>query len=216
MGKLVTMQIAAIPITTILVTLFLNRVIASREQIARRSKLNMIIGSFFSEVGRPLLSLISSFDSNREQLRDELNLGDNWSEEDFARAQAQAEILASASQMKVQSNKTKLKEIHHFLADRRLFLQGMVQNPALLERDSFADMLLAVFHLAEEMDNRTNLDELTDIDYTHLGSDMKRAYSRLLTEWISHSAYLKWGYSYLYSLVVRSNPLKNLPSAEVH
>ena len=216
MGKLVTMQMAAIPITTILVTLFLNRVITSREQQARRSKLNMIIGSFFSEVGRPLLSMISAFDSNREKLKDELDLGDNWTKADFLKATAVVKELTSTSQIKVQLDKAELKEIHRFLAERRLFLQGMVQNPALLERDSFADMLLAVFHLAEEMDNRINLDELSDIDYAHLSSDMKRAYSRLLTEWLGHSSYLKGNYSYLYSLVVRNNPLKNLSSAEVH
>ena len=214
-GKLVTMQLASVPLTTILVTLFLNRVISSREQRARKSKLNMVIGSFFSEVGRPLVALISSFDPNRERLRAELDLGDKWLAEDFARARAAACDLSSSTQLKVQSDKARLNEIHRFLSDRRLFLQGLVQNPALLERDSFADMLLAVFHLAEEMDSRPDLNSLGDSDYAHLSGDVKRAYTSLLTEWVSHSAYLKDGYPYLYSLVVRSNPLKGLASAEV-
>jgi hypothetical protein len=55
----------------------------------------------------------------------------------------------------------------------------------LLEHDSFTDLLLAIFHLSEELAARDTLDGLPQSDYEHLAGDIKRAYTLLIREWFS-------------------------------
>ena len=43
---------------------------------------------------------------------------------------------------------------------KRDFLLRLLENPNLLEHDSFANLLLAVFHLTEELAQRRDLDRL--------------------------------------------------------
>ena len=44
-------------------------------------------------------------------------------------------------------------------------------------------------------------------DYDHLTGDMKRAFMKLLEEWLEYMKHLKKDYPYLFSLAVRTNPM---------
>jgi len=65
-----------------------------------------------------------------------------------------------------------------------MLLLGLLENPDLLERELFPELLWAVFHPAEELSHRTTIEGLPDTDYEHFKSD----------------------YPYLFSLAVRTNP----------
>jgi 2-oxo-4-hydroxy-4-carboxy--5-ureidoimidazoline (OHCU) decarboxylase len=56
----------------------------------------------------------------------------------------------------------------------------MLENPNLLEHDTFTDMLLAVFHVTEELIARETLNELPNSDVDHLTNDIDRAFKTLL------------------------------------
>src|SRR3990170_1355371 len=56
-----------------------------REKMARLEKMNMVIGAFFSEVGRQLLVDFSAFDPQMEVIRRELIVTNTWTESDFSR-----------------------------------------------------------------------------------------------------------------------------------
>ena len=83
----------------------------------------------------------------------------------------------------------------------------LLENPNLLEHETFTELLWAVFHLTEELEYRADLDKLPHTDMVHISGDIKRVYVLLLNRWIDYVMHLKDQYPYLYSLAVRTNPL---------
>lgn len=211
MLRLLTLQLGFVPISVLLITLFLNRLIANREKRARLAKLNMVIGSFFSEVGTPLLKSFPNFDPNRDEISRELTLTSQWSDEDFSNARK----YVKNHYYSIQIQKDKLEELKKFLLDKRAFLLRLLENPNLLEHESFTDLLSAIFHLSEELANRVDVRKLTDADYEHLANDIKRAYASLFPEWLDYMQHLRGSYPYFYSLSVRTNPLNPNASPEL-
>lgn len=76
-------DIAFVPIEVLLVALVLHRLLNMREKRAMLNKLNMVIGAFFSEVGRDLLAYFSEYDPKLDKIRKELVITDKWSEQEF-------------------------------------------------------------------------------------------------------------------------------------
>jgi hypothetical protein len=82
----------------------------------------------------------------------------------------------------------------------------LLENPTLLEHESFTDLLRAVFHLAEELAYREDLSQSPGTDRAHLEGDINRAYHLLVHQWLDYMEYLKMNYPYLFSLAMRTNP----------
>jgi len=101
------------------------------------------------------------------------------------------------------------------LKEKRQFLLNLLENPNLLEHESFTNLLWAVFHLTEELTLRGSLNGLQKTDCKHLAGDMKRAYHLLILEWLDYMKHLKVNYPYLFSLAVRTNPFDANASVEV-
>lgn len=204
-------DLAFMPIEVLLVTIIVHRILEVREKRARMEKLNMVIGAFFSETGMQLLGYFSDFDARRREIEECLLAGPDWEEEDFRRAERKVE----EHRCEIRRREDLLEEMRLFLLSRREFLLTMLENPVLLEHETFTDLLLAVFHLAEELKYREMLKDLSDLDAEHLCSDIARAYSLLLREWLVYLEHLKRNYPYLYSLALRMNPLGEKASAAI-
>ena len=99
-----------------------------------------------------------------------------------------------------------LEALKALLVARRSFLLALLENPNLLEHESFTELLQAVFHLNEELELRKDLKTLPDSDRAHLKSDMERVYARLVDAWLDYMKYMKDRYPYLFSLAMRTNP----------
>jgi hypothetical protein len=205
-------DLAFVPISVLMVTLIIDQVLRIREKRALLKKMNMVIGAFFSEVGTDLLKLFSSFDLHYETIRSNVIINDRWSEQNFSVAKKQLKDFAYA----LDSKKGDLETLKSFLTSKRSFLLGLLENPNLLEHESFTDLLWAVFHLTEELNCRANIRGLPDTDYKHLSGDIKRAYSILISEWLAYMQHLKIEYPYLFSLAVRTNPFDPDALPEVH
>jgi len=82
----------------------------------------------------------------------------------------------------------------------------LLENPNLLEHESFTELLWAVFHLTEELCSRVDLKQFPDADFQHLSGDIKRAYVLLIAEWLAYMKHLRDSYPYLFSLAARMNP----------
>ena len=65
-------DLAFLPIEVLLVVLVVDWAINEQEKRSQLTKLNMVIGIYFSEVGTALLKAFSDFDPNIESIRDEL------------------------------------------------------------------------------------------------------------------------------------------------
>jgi hypothetical protein len=99
-----------------------------------------------------------------------------------------------------------LEMLKKTLIERRGFLLRLLENPNLLEHETFTDLLRAVFHLTEELGFRDDLRSLPDPDYAHLALDTRRVYTLLVFEWLDYMRYLGENYPYLFSLAIRTNP----------
>jgi len=196
-------DIAFLPIEVLLVTLIVHRVLDMREKRNRMEKLNMVIGAFFSEMGMQLLGSFAEFDTTCQQIKDCLALDAGWKDEDFRRA---GKVL-SEYECAIGRDDEQLEEMREFLLSERDFLLTLLENPTLLEHETFTDLLWAVFHLTDELKYRYLIENLPETDHEHLCGDIARAYSLLLREWLVYLEHLKENYPYLFSLAVRMNPL---------
>jgi hypothetical protein len=204
-------DIAFVFIEVLMVTLIIHGVLSLREKRAIMDKLNMVIGAFFSEVGTRLLQIFSDMDPDSAALRRGLILTPDTSERDFSslRQRLAGHKYAAAT------DHDALEELQGFLVERRNFLLRLLENPNLLEHESFSDLLWATFHLTEELAHRRDVQSLPETDYQHLGGDVARVYELLTAEWLSYMEHLRANYPYLFSLAVRTNPFDPDASPEV-
>jgi hypothetical protein len=195
-------DIAFVPIEVLLVTLIIHRLLSEREKRAKLEKLNMLIGTFFSEVGTQLLTYFSDFDPNLEEIKKDLIVTTDWSEHDFLSVSKRL----TNHEYNVDIHKIDLEELRSFLLGNRHFLVRLLENPLLLEHESITELFRAVFHLTEELERRKDIRQLPDTDYAHLAGDIKRGYVLLVHQWLDYMKYLKDNYPYLFSLAMRTNP----------
>ena len=195
-------DVAFVFFEVLLVTLIIHRLLSEREKRAMLEKLNMIIGVFFSEVGTRLLAFLSDFDPKLDNIRKELIVTDDWSEQEFSNV---SKRLRSYDYT-VDTQTVRLEDLHDFLVAKRDFLLRLLENPNLLEHESFTELLRAVFHLTEELEAREDVCHLPSTDCDHLSNDINRVYSLLVHQWLDYMKYLKENYPYLFSFTMRTNP----------
>ena len=195
-------DIAFLPIQVLLVTLIIDQLLSAREKRAMLKKMNMVIGAFFSEVGTQLLKSFSDFASHEDQINKDLVQNNDWSNKAFSNIHQHLK----GYDYRVESQKGDLESLKNFLLEKRDFLLGLLENPNLLEHESFTELLWAVFHLTEELTFRPGLKQLPETDYGHLSGDIKRAYVLLISEWLAYMKHLRDNYPYLFSLAARMNP----------
>jgi len=204
-------DIAFVFLEVLLVTLILHQLLRYREKKAMLNKLNMVIGAFFSEVGGELLKIFSDFDTKSSEISQNLIITNESFEKEFLKIRKS--VINHT--YNIDSKRGNLENIRNFLKKKRQFLLNLLENPNLLEHESFTNLLWAVFHLTEELTLRRSLKELPETDYQHLAGDMKRAYHLLIVEWLNYMKHLKTDYPYLFSLAVRTNPFDANASIEV-
>lgn len=193
---------AFLPIEVIFLTLIIDQLLAMREKKERLDKLNMVIGAFFSEVGTGLLEQFAEADPGIETIKQDLMIGPGWTDAQFITASKQLKDQAH----KIDITRVDIDQLRNFLIGKRDFLVRLLENPVVLEHESFTELLRAVFHLTEELEVRKDLSNLPASDLVHMSLDMQRAYSRLINEWLDYMRYLKNKHPYLYSLAMRMNP----------
>ena len=204
-------DLAFVPIQVLLVTVIVDQMLRIREKLAMLNKLNMVIGTFFSEVGVRLLRSFLGFDHHGDSIRSDLLVTKDWT--DLQYGTVRRELRSYDYRIDVQ--RSDLNALKIFLAGKREFLLRLLENPNLLEHETFTELLWAVFHLMEELEVRDDLSQLSSPDREHLAGDIKRAYVILLVEWLAYKKHLQSEYPYLFSLAVRTNPFDVNASAPV-
>jgi len=196
-------DIGFLPIQVILVTLFLNKLLNMLDNQQKMKKLNVIISAFFSEMGIEILEEMSKGTEGCD------TLGSRIKETEFSKSNTKdMKNMIRNFEFKITLTPEKLKRFKAILGERRSLMLRMLENPNLMEHDSFTDMLWSVFHFADELQTRTSLDNLSQSDMNHLKTDTIRAYKALVLEWVDYMKYLHDEYPYLYSLAIRKNPIQ--------
>jgi len=195
-------DLAFVPMQVLLVTLIISGLLNMREKRLRLEKLNMVIGTFFSEIGTRLIAYFSDSDPELDNIRKNLIVTKDWSDQEFAVVSKRLKDYDYG----VEVQKINLEDLRIFLTGERDFLVRLLENPVLLEHESFTELLRAVFHLTEELAAREDLKKLPHTDCAHLAGDITRAYVLLVHEWLDYMRHLKDNYPYLFSLAMRTNP----------
>jgi len=178
--------------------IMLNR----RERKARIEKLNMVINLFFSEIGNRLLTYFVGLDPQAASLRKYLVVTNNWSAADFLKVSQ----LLKNHKYNIDIEKVPQEELNTFFDGKVDFLLRLLENPALLERESFTETIRAVYHFRDELLLRQDISQIPESDKKHLAGDIKRAYRLLALQWLDYMSYLKNNYPYIFSLAMRINP----------
>lgn len=182
-----------------------------RDSRERARKVNMVMGVFFSEIGNKLLGLFASYDGGVGGLQKHLLITPSWNEEDF---QGAHDNLAR-HHFAVEIDRVDLAGLCELLAGKRDFLVRLLENPVLIEQETFSETLLAIFHLAEELAYRPEFSHTPEADAKHLAGDIRRAYQFLVGSWLDYMGNQKEHYPYLFSLALRVNPFDKTASPVV-
>jgi hypothetical protein len=199
-------------IEVLLVTLLIHRLLEVREKKARLEKMNMVIETFFSEVGVHILKILSEWDPEIERIQKDFAIEEKSVDQKFKRI---CRCLRKHD-YHTDIEKHDWDAMKAFLVSKRDFLLRLLENQNLLEHESFTEVLWGVFHLAEELKARENFNGLPDADHNHLGGDVKRVYKQLTLHWLKHMEYLKGSFPYLFSLSLRTNPFDRKATPIVH
>lgn len=212
-GKILALVIIFTGVSTFLAVaanateLFLSR----RDDETRLRKLNMVMGLFFSEAGTRLLRFFTDADPALELLQNSLVIKADWGPRQFS------DVLRRLKEhpCQVRIDAIDLASLKCFLTEKSELLVGLMENPYMLEHETFSDLVIAVLHLKEELESRDTLTPLPQSDLDHLAGDMNRIYAQLSRLWLTHMEHLKGAYPFLFSLAVRKNPFDREASVVV-
>ncbi|MBZ9687877.1 hypothetical protein G9F72_016220 [Clostridium estertheticum] len=203
-------ELAFIPIEVLLVSLVIDRVIKEREKESLIEKLNLIIGVYFNEVGTNILKYCTSIDPKVDEIANLLIVEATWEEKDFKKALEKCKNY----NYEIEFCKIDLEKMNEFLLSKRGFLLRLLENPNLLEHETFTHLLTAVFHLEDELSSR-NLSELRDDENEHLELDIKRAYRASVSQWVMYMKHLKNTFPYLFVTAMSNNPFDKRTKEEI-
>lgn len=201
-GFYIFQDFAFLPLQIVIVTIVLGKYLKSREKAERLKRISVVINAFFSEAGTEILMNLANFSKNRDDIRSKLDVQTDWTDRIFSNT---VKYLENAN-IQIECNAKQLGPLKELMKSKRDFLMRIIENPNLLEHDTFTDMLLSVFHVMEELMARSEFEEGCSADMAHISNDIKRAQKALLIQWVEYMRHLHVEYPYLYSLEVRKNP----------
>jgi hypothetical protein len=204
-------DLAFVPVQVLLVMLIIDRLLQRKEKESLLHKMNMVVGVYFNEMGRDLISQFVRVTVSAEVMCAQMLVANDWDEVRFGA------VKESLKHMKydLNLNGESLEEMKEFFCVKRELVLRLLENPNLLEHESFTDLLWAVCHLSDELMHRSSLSDLPQPDMDHLKGDITRAFRLLNKEWLEYMQHLKKSYPYLYSLAVRTNPFNPERSAVI-
>jgi hypothetical protein len=203
-------ELAFIPIEVLLVSLVIDRVIKEREREGLIEKLNLIIGVYFNEVGTTILKYCTTIDSQVDEISSFLIVEPRWEERDFKSSLEKCRNY----NCEIEFHKVDLEKMNEFLLSKRGFLLRLLENPNLLEHETFTHLLTAVFHLEDELSSR-DLPNLRDDEKEHLEIDIKRVYEASVSQWILYMKHLKNTFPYLFVTAMSNNPFDKRTKEEI-
>ncbi|HWI40012.1 MAG TPA: potassium channel family protein [Verrucomicrobiae bacterium] len=212
-GKILAMVLIVTGVGTFLsvIASFTEVLLTRREQHHRATKLHMIIGLFFSEIGTRLLHTFAAADQELGEVRSHLLVDAAWSQRDYTAA---ATVLKK-HRFAVNSRAIDLRELREILQGNGNFVARLLENPYVIDHETFSDVLIALLHLKEELESREVFDRLPLPDIEHLGGDIRRVYTSLALQWLGYLQHLQGTYPFLFSLAVRRNPFDEKASVVI-
>ena len=206
-----------IPVDILIVAFLLDEIIERKEKEAMLEKLDMLMSTFFSEVGNDLINQLSTVNKYKASTEN-LKSIKSWNDADYENKLNElknSNVDFSAMDIPLEKREEFLEDLRTLLAGKREFIINLINNPNLLEKEEFTGLINAILHLDEELEHRQKLDLVTNSDFAHLNGDMQRVYEKLVYEWVYYLRYLNKHYPYMIALIIRTNPFDETASVYV-
>ncbi|OYT58261.1 hypothetical protein B6U71_04850 [Euryarchaeota archaeon ex4484_178] len=201
--KYLLAQLGFLPISVLLVTLVLNKLMIRREKIERIEKLNIVVGTFFAELGKDLLRYLSKYDTDVEKIAPKLINIEKFTDDEFQRVKEEL----SNREYSIDLRKINLYELRRFLLENKEFAINLLDNPAIIEHEAFTDLLWNVLHLTDELKRVVNFENVSHEDFLDIKNDMETLYKLLIYEWVNYVHYLKDKHPHIFIYEAKTNPL---------
>ncbi len=199
--KYILVQLGFLPISVLLVSIVLNSLMVRKERRERMEKLNIVIGSFFAEIGKDLLRYLSKYDERIENLMHHIeSLRKNV--EDFPSLKRAVE----GRKYKIVIERMNLYEFRKYLLDNKEFVVNLLDNPVIIEHETFTDLLWNLLYVTERLKRTIDFENMCPEDRKSLKMDMERLYRLLAYEWVSYVHYLRGNYPHIFLYEINSNP----------
>ena len=195
-------DIAFLPLEVILVSLVFERVLDAAHREEHRGKVSMIESIFFNESGSDMLRYLLLCDPGSRELCSAMHISESWDSSDFEQAHRFVDGYAFA----VAPDRTDFFALHYHLGNRHKYFLKVIENPVLMDHESFTDLILAIYHLWEELEFRTDLYQLSDEDKQYLCGIISEIYHLLTREWLLNVSYTQKHHRERFSCAVRANP----------
>ncbi|MBN2794498.1 MAG: hypothetical protein JXR88_03760 [Clostridia bacterium] len=192
-------DIAFIPLEVLLVSLIIERLIKKTEEEKILKKMHMLVGLFYQKYGDDLLCHFVNASHIDDDIDFEMNY--KWKRKQFQELKRKITALPHHIEMK----DINIHKIFELLAQNEPLMINLISNPSLQENDLFSDLLLATFHLYDELRTR-NLNTIVKKDLDHLKFDCERVYRSLSVQWVDYMAHLQEVYPYLFLTAAKNNP----------
>ena len=181
------LKLAFLPIHALVLTIIIEEILALREKMGQRKKLNLFLGTFFRQMGTSFYVAMVQLVENREALEQVIIVDPAWRGADFRRARQQLGSL----RLDMRSDPECLRKVWAVLLEKEDAILTMTRNPNLWDYEHLYRCLLALFHIIEEAHLRGEVDHLSPAALRHLSGEVGRSLALLLRLWLEYMEFLK-------------------------
>lgn len=193
-------DIAFVPLEVFFVSLVLEQLINKREEGKILNKMHMLVGLFYQKFGDELLAIFVNASMISCQ-SDKILMDYKWTKKQYQELRK----IIQGHPHKIDIEKVDLQALYTLLKANEPLMINLISNPSLQENEIFSDLLLATFHLYDELGSR-DLSSVTGDDLEHLTFDCKRVFKSLSIQWVDYMEHLQESYPYLFLTAALNNP----------
>lgn len=206
----IILSLAYVPIGILYQTYIINKILETRERLKSEKKINVIIGSFYHEIGNQLINELIVGDNNIGAMREYFYMDDSWTPLNFERLERLLEDYICDIEFGV----VEIGKLALFLDERDDFILRLITNPSLSECDRFNELLMSLLHLRDELQNKYYDNKLNECELDHVKNDLCKTYRYLVIEWVDYIKHLRDYYPFLYQKALRASPFDDRSEEE--
>lgn len=206
----IVLSLAYVPIGVLYNFLVLSKVMKKSKQMKLERRMNVIIGSFFHEIGNEVMYSIVEGDENKEQLNYLCNASMDWEKKDFKKLLA----IIKRYECKININNINLNKLKKTLHNKEDFLLDLIINSNLEEYDGFSEMIMSLLHLRDEFSSLFTNGVLNEEDRYHMTNDICKVYKWLLRFRVQYVENLKEYYPLMFMKLMKNSPFREYCDVE--
>lgn len=206
--SVILLTLGYVPIGILYEMAIVNKILQSKEQSKITRKKNVILSSFFYQVGTEMLIFFIESDEKIIELEKYYSINLDWEVENF-------QILRSVFEeysCSINIDKIDFKVLSESLISNGKFLLELISNSAFEEQKDVNEMIMSLLHLRDELSCRWKEVALEEYLKEHIVDDMSKCYKLLLLNWVDYMEDMKGFYPSLYVRTLINSPfnIKNM------